>query len=201
MRDSLTKENARDFHRRYTGTFGFFVGGNKRVLVHMAAATESEVTFMDKDNNQYLAYADSGVEFEFIPVNRGFYNTEKQLVYLQRIPARQWQRGISATNTAASVYDPKFRTPTGINLNLKLLDEIFVHPMPLTTALQQWREGGRSSVALSKHFALVGKRIQFYSEAVGHAEKNTLTVTNHVVSQELRDCVQRQNLGFEVING
>ncbi len=197
MRDSLTRENARDFRQRYLGTYGFYTTTNKRLLVKMTEINERKVTFMDAQRNEFFAYADTKVEFEFIPVDRGFYNSQEDAVLLTRVPSRQWSRGISDNNTTVQKMGKGGLIP--IQLSMDLLNGIFVGSPDMEMCLKQYLEGKRQTVALSKYFALSPDGLYFYEARVGTREGDTLTLQNDQVYQEVSDLIRRNSLPFTLI--
>lgn len=199
MRDSMTRANAADFRQRYNNTYGFFLNKGERNLVYLEHINNSEVTFTDVNGGKYCAYIDSGVEFEFIPVDHGFYNTVKGVRYMYRVPARQWHRGISDHNTALrsmSAHGPI----DVLELDLQALHEIFVKGMDIGEAHSKWLEKESKQVALTKHFAVAGNGVWFYGSKVGefNDEDFSIKLTNPIVAQELQDCLNRHGLEVKV---
>lgn len=198
MIDSLTSANHRDFGARYKGTWGYYLAdsGNK-LLVKVHEVSQKEVKFADIDGSIYTGFADMGLKFEFIPVNKGFFNGDKCVYWFERIPARQWQRGISANNTHVSFFDGNFA-----KANIEKAVDVVFNPQKSTLGVyESWRfycDGKRSAVALSKHFALGDGMVFFYKQNIGTITDHTITLTQDVVAQELRDVIARNGLNIEV---
>lgn len=198
MRDTLTRENAPDFARRYIGTYGYLVQGDKKTLVYMQKADHMETTFTDVGGYSYTVYANSGVEFEFIPVDRGFYNTVSGTYFLHRIPARQWSRGISESNTA--VYLLSAQGLSAISCNIANLFKVFQEGIDTQQAVNEWQNNKRASFALSKHFAVSNKYVSFYNAIIGDVTKNkVITVKESRVAQEFKDSIRRNGLNLDVV--
>ena len=205
MLDSLTTSNHRDFNQRYNNTFGWYIDKdkNKKILVLVNGVDEGRASFIDSSGTQYYSYADSGVQFEFIPVNRGFFNGKKDHVYLlERVPQRQWHRGISASNTLATMITTnnedgscRFRN---CNIHFPVLTEVFEQQHSVNEKIDTLLKGKARCVALSRHFAIAGNNVMFFREKVGTFENNRIKLSNDLVSQEIMDVVKRQNLKLEV---
>lgn len=197
MRDTLTRENAPDFSRRYVGTYGYLVQGDKKTLVYMQKADHMETTFTDVGGYSYTVYANSGVEFEFIPVDRGFYNTVSGTYFLHRIPARQWSRGISESNTAVYLFS---QVLSSVSCNIANLFKVFQEGIDIQQAANEWQNNKRISFALSKHFAVSNKNVLFYNANIGVVGKNKeLLVNESRVAQEFSDCIRRTGVNLDVV--
>ena len=198
MIDSLTSENHRDFHARYTGTWGFFLTDtNRKVLVQVSHADHMSVRFHDVDGAEYVGYVDKGMRFEFIPINKGYFNGIDRTYWMARHPARQWHRGIHENNTICSMVTVKGDLrETSLRL---ALPEIFSeeHHVPVRDVFAQFSAKNRSTVALSKHFMLTESSCWLYRHQVGTREGDLLTV-DKLVAQELRDTIRRENLPLRV---
>lgn len=195
MLDSLTSNNWRDFRQRYVGTYGFFpTESGKKILVKVADAGQQQTTFIDKDHVIYHTYANKGTLLEFIQVERGWYNTPEGAVLLSRIPARQWQRGISDANTAMFVCK---NTIIKRGLDFTTLDNIFSHPISLQDALVNRHTKKVVSVALNKRFAVSGSdTLYLYQRIVGQfsIKNQSIEIHDPLFKQEIQDMNVR--LGF-----
>jgi hypothetical protein len=196
MLDTLTSANHTDFRQRYLGTYGWFHTGGRKLLVYVNEVSDREVVFSDRQGTSYNVFRDSGLEFEFIPVDRGWFNTVNGAVYLARVPARQWHRGICKSNT--QIYTPtKEGSFTATGVGIRILSEIFENKVTVKDALDKYVVGS-NSVALSKHFAITpAAKFAFYDQLVGtvdHKEgKFTLTLTDNLIHQEVSDLIRRNN--------
>jgi hypothetical protein len=138
----------------------------------------------------YSSRINSGVEFQFIPVNRGWFSsTSGEVYFLQRVPERQWKRGISQNNTRITNIDGMYSEKIGYNL----LASIFNLKETITY------QAGKP-FCISKHFAISQKGIvYFYTTRVGAIKDNIITIgTEHNVLQELNDAINRNKLPFKV---
>lgn len=197
MLDSLTSENHRDFAQRYSGTFGWFLGDNgKKTLVAVGETNSQQVQFADVKGAPYFANADAGVQFEFIPVDRGFFNAKDTTYLLERVPQRQWHRGIHTANTRS--YVPAGGMWVQARLNIKMLSDIFVDGVSLQTRLKEFVSGECDTVALSKHFAVTNGVVYFYSRKIGNYKDKVITLDSDLVKQEVCDVLRRNNIVWEV---
>lgn len=206
MIDTPTHANIADFKQRYQGVMGWLHSekadkGKSAVVV--SSVTANKVTFKDSNDNEYYANVDTGVQFEFVPTQRAFYNTADTVFLVQRIPARQWKRGICVDNTDISelINGVLIGQPTTVNWR-KAAFSVMTSTLPGKEALSSFFEGGRSSVALSKYFALSGNSLFFLTLLAGEFNKKTKTITLfkefQMIRQELGDLINRNNYPFKV---
>ena len=203
MIDSLTSLNHGDFSARYRGTYGFFLTEpGTKLLVNVTFVDRREARFTDIRGGEYSAYADSGLKFEFIPVNRGFFNTEQHSYFLNRIPARQWHRGICGNNTAILLLGHKWQTLSGSSdAFFAALQSIFVDPPPdIKEVFTQYMTDKRPSCALSKNFLLHNGDVYFLRQQVGTIDKAAkIKLESDLVVQEVKDAIKRADIPAEVI--
>lgn len=189
MFDTLTSRNSQDFSQRYRNTFGFLIKDGTKKLVHIDKITDDRVFFSTKEDSDWWAVADQGVQFEFLPVNRGFYNTINGLYFVARIPARMWQRGISHNNT--SIVSFKTRNWIQEHPDFNNLTDIFENEVSSQKDFSK-------PVALSRAFAVSRNTLYMFSEAIGTASKTAITLKSAaaMVEQEVNDALRRS--GFQV---
>lgn len=203
MLDSPTGRNVADFKQRYQGVIGWLhqPAGNK-VAVFVSNVTSSKVTFKDKADAEYYANVDAGVQFEFIPTQRAWYNVKDAVYLVQRVPARQWKRGICSDNTF-------FQQLTKDTLMLTVAPwttvafEVMGAALPAAAVVKEYRQQQRDAVALSKHFALSASKVFFLNIQIGDVVRADKTIiiapAYHMVRQELTDVINRNNYPFKVI--
>ena len=194
MLDSLTRVNSGDFQRRYMGTYGWLVEGDKKSLVYIHKTDEEHVYFRMDGDLTYHARRDSGVQFEFIPVNRGWFNTHDNtgVYYMRRYPARQWKRGICTNNTQIWMAHQNGYVP--YELTWKVLESIF----KIGFDPHNPTDISKRPVALSKDFAIIGDTLWFNDKSVGTVNYNEITLENTLIEQELRDLIRRRNYNLVV---
>ena len=198
MRDSLTSRNAGDFNQRYNRSIGWLLDEKtkeRKVLVVIRAVDHAKVTFTDLHGINYYANADQNIEFEFIPIDRGYFmGTDDALYYLQRVPARQWTRGISFQNTGVSRYaSGRWRAE---DATLQIL-----HPI-LTNKNNYGFVEGRKVNALSKHFAIADNSVLFLQQNIGtynlDGGKHSVVLNGKLVFQEFLDVIRRKGYPISV---
>lgn len=203
MKDTLTSANHRDFAARYLHTWGFYTSeSNKKQLVYVSNVNNRRVRFVDKNqstpNDYYEALVDKGIEFEFIPVNKGYYNTNEGTFLLTRVPARQWKRGISVENTkCAQLKD----TLVNVVLSHKLLSDIFDNSaLDYNNIWEQFQKQKRVSAAISPHFALnMNGGFYFFDKQVGVLKGEIIVLKTNVVFQEVTDVLRKHNIALSVV--
>jgi len=206
MKDTFTTENANDFHRRYQGTFGWYIGGKTdttKKLVEITEVRDRRCTFRDVDGRQYHATIDSGVIFEFEPLQSGWWNGSDNSTYLvQRVPARQWQRGVSRGNTSILrlFSDTLGELQQLPEITIEALHTIYVEGVSSVDAWQDYWKGNRSGAALSRYFAVgPSKRMYFKDKLIGECPENGLIkLSAGLCLQEVQDTVKRLGLEIQV---
>lgn len=190
MLDTLTDANSRDFNARYAGTFGWLQWDGKSRLVHIVDVTERDVIYRLTDKGMDMNIVrNSGVQFEFTQIDRGFYNGSDGVVYhLARVPARQWKRGICRGNTninslSSGLFNDVKMTVDKLKIILANKDNYNWH-----------KDAVVNETALSRHFAISGQMVYFHRVDIG-VLKNTnsikLNSRGETVKQELQDTLNR----------
>jgi hypothetical protein len=185
MIDSLTSLNYKDFTQRYSGTIGFFLTDKEKRVVSIDNVDSRRARFSDENKNEYHVDANGGGVFEFIQVQRGWFNALKDTYFLQRIPARQWQRGICRANTASYVLKDTNFSPT--DLTVKLISKLFPSKVTVADAMVDYLAGERLGLALSKHFAINKAYLLMHDHTIGtvQLQKGTTTASSKLIIQSL----------------
>lgn len=195
-----TGSNIGDFKQRYQGVVGFLRPKDKApTLVFVYNVSSSRVTFKDQNNHEYYANVDSGVEFEFIPTQRAWYNTSKGTFYLQRVPARQWRRGICPDNTAfQQLYDDMMGLSEEDWKNVAFL--VMGNTVSYKEGVINYLNGQQRTCALSKHFAMGPSRVYFCNLFVGQRDGSKIILKEEygMLYQELSDVCKRNNYAITV---
>ena len=193
MRETPTSNNVDDFRQRYHRSFGFLIGddGAKKTLIQITNVSFPNVMFDTLTGKGYYAKIDADVWFEFLPITRGWYRTrEHGAVLFQRVPARQFSRGISKGNTNV-FYLPVGRAGFyGLELSLGILHDVFVQKVP--------EKLGGNNYIINKFFYIHGPDVFFYANKIGTFVDNTIKLSHPLVEQEMRDAIARNNLPFNV---
>lgn len=197
MKDSLTSFNREDFRQRYKGSYGFLLHEGKRRLVYIKEVANGQVVFKTASlGPDFFALADTKVEFEFLPVQRSWYNLGDKAGLLFRIPAKQYNRGISSSNTA--FYTAEGGYCTGQRLSLEVLEKIFLTEAIDNTTRFFAQED--NFLVLSRAFCITGHVLHFFADAIGsyNNSSRTITLNSDVVLQELTDVIKRRQLPLTV---
>lgn len=198
MLDTPTSENYRDFHQRYSHTFGWLITKDKPdQFVQILDLDDNSVNFKtSKDGPTYYAKVNGGAVFKFQQVERGLYRGLDGLIwYLARIPARQWKRGVCKQNTQLQFLDSNnFYNPDDRGF------DSFANVL-CNEQRYEYQENEYEDTLISKHFCVSSTgSVFFYNRAIGSADKNgsiTLNQFGAVVKQELQDALRRNK--WEVI--
>jgi len=190
MKATFNSHDARDFIQRYVGTYGYFERDGKSDLPVLIENVEGNTLyFSDFDGNKYHTYADQNVSFKFQQVRRCYYVGKSGNIYfMERVPARQYQRGVSRGNTRIFRYSNGNWNPIRVDNNA-MADIMF---------------GGtvcRSGIKLSETFALLDNVLWLYTSAIGVSDGNTIQLMTGWTKfrQEVSDCVRDNKLNYKVV--
>lgn len=194
MKDTYTSENGRDFRQRYSGTFGkYTTGSGKTITVYVDELTDDEVLFNDVNGAQMSARINSGVEFEFYPLNRRLTDYNGTIVYSCRKPERQWHRGVCSNNTR--IID--LSRARDITVGHAVVDAIYNSKQDPLETYNQYVKGTRKNFLLSDKFAVVTAHLYLYSTIVGDFDGTQLNVES-LFAQEVKDALSRSNINLKV---
>lgn len=190
MKAEFTGLGSRDFRQRYNGSWGWYTvpESGKRMLVLMDLVSDHEARFRDQKNNRYMAYADTGVVFEFIPVTKRLFIHNSRLLLQTRVPAHMWSRGINLQNTQQ--LDVAANVPQAIGF-----DSIVSAMEP-----EGYKEVGNIKL-LNNVFGIVGTFVYVYDKYIGEWNPNTncITLKDNMFIQELTDLVRKLNKPWSVV--
>lgn len=196
MRDSFTSSNSDDFRQRYVGTYGrYTLDSGKKITVSITEMDSNTLYFEDLAGAQFSTKVNSGVEFEFYPVNKILKNYRDTILYSTRRPARQWQRGMSSANT--TVIDIGRGE---VKLTSKIAD-ILLDPGVdnYVEIYNQYLGGYRKNFLISDKFCVDNQgQVCVYALRIGEYSEGTLKVVPLFI-QEVRDAVRRANLQLKVV--
>lgn len=194
MKVEFTSYGTRDFVQRYAETYGWLErNGKPNLLVKLLKITDSFLNFTDETGFEYTALSDRGNWFTFIPVVKGSYLYKDTIVVVQRIPARQWRRGICEENTS-------IKTIEGVSLdtNFEVLKAIF-SPVQNTTieTFKHTLEGDR--VLFNPQFSIYKNRFYVYDNVIGTYESGKVMLNNDLFQQEITDIFNSHNIPVVVV--
>lgn len=199
MLDTLTTQNHTDFRQRYENTFGWFLPKDgPKLLVHLASVGTNGVVFKDTKGREFTIFRDSGLNFEFIQVSRGWFNGPHETYYLSRHPARQFHRGISGNNTA--IYSLRKGNMQNVSCSLKVLADVFENSVSRQKAIEEFRSKARESVAISPHFCVCSNGHFFFNDrVVGRIDGDAITLNENTIRQEVGDALRRNEVPFQIV--
>lgn len=201
MLDTFHSFNARDFQRRYSGSYGFFTvpETKKKVLVYLNNVNERTVEFVDANQIAYTAIADTGVEFEFIPITRKLFVYNDRLHYIRRKLAKQWARGVNTQNTALTIIGGRTQSLSFGNINAAFFDKK-ADVLQTCNLLEQKKA---ECVALSDTFGVVDSTLYVYDDVIGSfmADRREILLEDDLFRQEVLDLVARLGLPYKVSHG
>lgn len=178
--EEFTSNGWRDFSQRYLGVFGYF----KDMLVQVSDVTEDTTSFINVNNIKYYANADTGVVFKFIPVTKKLFFFDGKLLLAQRVPARQYKRGIYQQNTSVrgvpygEQYEVSFEMLEAYNNNKIANSNVHI---------------------LNDMFALYGSSIYLYNQRIGGVIDDTIYLDTPLFRQEVVDALRANNLPMGVV--
>lgn len=188
MIEEFKNDGWKDFQQRYSGTFGWFEdSAGKKVLVQVGACDSTTLVFNGADKMPFYAKADAGNKFTFIPTTRGAYQYLDTVLVVNRIPARQYKRGICRENT--QLYDLVRR----VNLLPTFENLAVIFGPPDNTPVLQWCKERTGNICLDGVFSIVKECVYAYDKIIGvYSMKDKLVKLDcDVFKQELTDTFTR----------
>lgn len=208
MFEKFTSAGSRDFQQRYQGTYGFFRDGDVRELSQLVRvntdASPPYVEFRGADGRLFYIRADSKHEnrgFQFLPPKSAYYNTEDGVPLLvQRIPARQYLRGVCDRNTQITNM-----SGDAFPVDFENLTKLFLKKVSIATAVEAmekvYRDKSAAGIAISQQFAISIPfgRIKCFNATIGRCDykDKTFNVTlddPDMWLTEVTDAFHRANL-------
>lgn len=197
MIEEFQSRSFRDFTQRYADTYGWFLApSNKKVLVKLASIGETYLKFIDSKGTSYTANADKGNFFEFIPLEKSLYTFLDRLILVQRVPARQWRRGIHHQNT--TIFFVGERMGGGLDVDFEVLEHIF-KPNHHKESLERFLEGKTKNVAINAMFGVAGNNLYVYNRVIGTFDKTRLALSDDLFKQEVVDMIRDHKLPWELV--
>lgn len=197
MLASFESKTWRDFSQRYHNTFGWYhTDSGGKILVKVTLVDESIVKFTDKRGITFSAIPDKGNVFEFIPLERAVHNLDDgDVVLSERVPARQWKRGVCRENT--SLYS--LVSSKRMDFNFDLVEQLY-SARPHLSYVDEFMDGKRTSVAINPVFSFVNDSVYVYDRRVGTVKPKTsqIVMEDSTYLQEVRDLMRDSFLNFTV---
>jgi hypothetical protein len=192
MFDTFNRHSANDFRQRYNNVMGWLIHppntGVAKTLVMVSTVGDTSVILTGLHGEKYTVFPDNGVQFEFLPINKGFKQVGDKVYHLSRHPERQWTRGISAGNTRVHLVQESYFDEQ--MWSFELMVDIFKE--------RRANKNTTDYLALSQEFAISPRCVWFFDMKIGVRVKDTLVLDNSLVSQELNDVIRRNKYSFVV---
>ena len=203
MFEKFTSKDARDFYQRYQSTYGFFRQKGKKTLVQLTQVgyegRQKFVEFTDKEGLSYLLYADSedqDIGFEFLPPKNCYHNTNIGPLLVQRIPARQYTRGICEKNTRITSLS-KGQLP----VNFEFLEKCYVETLTAKEAYEEAVKNPKNNLfgeySPSSNFSVCEVQGQVYclGHRIGTVKKNIIKLNDFGLwGTEMKDAFRRAGI-------
>jgi hypothetical protein len=190
MIETFTSAGWRDFNQRYSGVFGFFPAeSGKEILVYMDKVTDSKCSFRDANELTYYAAADEGVNFKFIPITKRVFMFNGMPCLAQRVPARQYRRGICCENTHIRAIPTRATIKIDFDSVAAYVSKVDVALFPTTRIYDDM-------------FSRYGNSVYLYETIVADfvtSSGKQVVMHNELFKQELIDCFRRNNIEVEFV--
>ncbi len=199
MLDTLTMYNRDDFNQRYARSYGWFIHPETgaKTLVYVRKVERDKVTF-ETEKGEFYAYSGTNVQFEFLPITRGWFHTSNfGPVILQRVPAKQFSRGISDSNTSVRYFglSDSLREKA---LSLGILQDVFGATPVTKPNLQDFFANPALGFIMNPYFLLWKDGVFFYDVQVGTITGEVITLTDSIIKQELQDYINRNDYRLRI---
>ena len=176
--------NFDDINRYYKATYvKFKETGDK--LFYIRNVSPTSVTGCDEDGTEFELFLNDEYPYEvdYILPRKSFFQMGKRACLLQRIPAKQYQRGLSNSNTRVNALG-KTGSVNAVELTFDVLTE-FVNKQAFPSLSKAVLNKAKDhSVVLSPRFAYVPDMKAIFADAILVAEVNPedkLVVVRHPI--------------------
>lgn len=199
MKEEFTSAGSRDFRQRYEQTFGWYTSeSQQRILVMLESVSEAGVKFRDSRKNQYTALPDVGNQFEFLSPVKRLFAVKDDIYLIQRRAARQFQRGVSSSNTTI------IKLPIGVPVSVNFSNVAAAFTPTVRVGFERkwaaYEEGMRNSMLLSDLFAVCQDNLFLYKEVVGKVDRKAkkIVLTDGTFRQEVADVLRDNGINYSV---
>lgn len=156
-------DNYEDISRYYKNTYvKFKETGDKLFFISRVGSEKVSGSTSDGTPFELLLSFDAPYEVDYVLPHKSFFQYEALACLLQRVPAKQYQRGISDSNTALFALKST-GTLTQISVSFSLL-EAFVCKQTFMS-LSQAISSDKTTVVLSPRFAYAPNSRRIYADA------------------------------------
>jgi hypothetical protein len=175
----FTTGNWDDINRYYKSTYVKFTEmGDK--LFYIRHVNPTSVTGCDEDGTEFELYLDDEhpYEVDYVLPNKSFFQHHKRAVLLQRVPAKQYQRGISVNNVRLTSLAKTGGLST-LDIGFEILKSFVTKQTYLSLETAVKNTGRYVPVALSPRMAYVPDASYIYVDTtpVASLDKKTKSIT------------------------
>ena len=187
-----------DIHRYYRNTYVKFKETGD-CLFYINQVSQNVVSGTDEDGTAFDLYLnnDDPYEVDYVLPNKSYFQYAKRACMLQRIPAKQYRRGLCSDNVRITAL-----TRTGGNQGIDISFEVLkafvakqAYPSIRTVLTQRPRP---LSIALSPRFAYVPDQGILFCDQLSVAsidkKENTLRILRSIFTPEIEVLVQGSGL-------
>lgn len=198
--DTFQSMTSRDFRQRYQGSYGWYTdkATQKRTFVLMTDVQEMIVNFIDENENKYQVVADTGVMFDFVPVQKKLFVYKKELMYIRRRPQRQWARGINLQNTRlCSVLKPG----GDVALSFPRMVASMQPHGDVKDNITKLANNEINVASLTNQFGVVDGKLYLYDNLVGEFahDLQQIRVLEPMFKQEIVDLMMKNSVPYGVV--
>lgn len=196
----IVPSNWRDADKYYRGTYVKFKEHGEK-LFFIDVVTETEIHGKDEDDNTFILYLDEDAPYtlDYILPSRAVFNYKSTAYMLQRVPARQYQRGLSAGNTRV------IEIPSGArrDFNFQML-KAFVNKQNYPTLKDAiFGKAKEKVLAVSSRMSFGRESRVLYVDCTPVGEFNRETNTfriNTMFNPELKELIAKNPWSVEIVN-
>jgi hypothetical protein len=198
----FSSDNYEDIHRYYRNTFVKFKEMGDR-LFYIRDVGHDLVRGTDEDGTEFELYLnhDNPYEVDYVLPNKSYFQFAKRACLLQRIPAKQYRRGICSENVRLVALSRTGGLST-VELNFESLKAFVTKqafPSIKTILLQKSKP---LSVALSQRFAFVPETGHIYADqtavAIVDKKEKKITILKPIFRKEIEVLVE--GVDMEIVN-
>jgi len=199
----FNSSNYEDINRYYRNTYVKFRDFGDR-LFWIDSVNRNVVSGEDENNQLFELYLNDEYPYEvdYVIPRKSFFQYKNKACLLHRIPARQYQRGISANNTQIVALSRQ-GSAGQLDINFEVLREYVSKPKFPAFDKGITSKGKFISVALSPRFAYVPeiKAIFVDTKSIGYVDHaaHKVVLTHKIFVPELK-ALAKDSI-FEVVHG
>lgn len=148
----VNTDNWEDCRKYYEHTFTKFKETGDTIF-YIQKVTPESILATDINDNEVGIYLESGYNLDFVLPRKTVYQYGVNAVIIQRIPAKQWKKGMCSGNTQTLTLSIDWMT---INFDIKIIEGFVNKPSYISSkdAVPRLIDGTLTSAALSPRFSM-----------------------------------------------